>query len=155
MRPRLFAYTLHCARCHNGTGDRGMHADYQVLGVVEATRHCSARPSFANGGPETSIAATAARAHNVGVAGRVHRPFGPHDDSAKISSQNGFSEGVAAVSLDLKLWGYINTHGETVIPAQFTGAMPFSEGLALVTFPHGTVPTSTTAVRLQSMFLRD
>lgn len=43
-----------------------------------------------------------------------------------------FSEGVAAVSLDGQKWGFINTSGMMVIPAQFEKVASFSEGLAKV-----------------------
>jgi hypothetical protein len=42
-----------------------------------------------------------------------------------------FSEGLAAVKIDGK-WGYIDTAGTLVIPAQYKKAQPFSEGLAAV-----------------------
>jgi WG containing repeat len=40
-----------------------------------------------------------------------------------------FSEGLAAVKLKDK-WGYIDKMGKTVIPFQYDGTLPFSDGLS-------------------------
>lgn len=52
--------------------------------------------------------------------------------SFNIGFARDFSEGVAAVSMDGKKWGFINTKGVVVIKAQFEKAASFSEGLAKV-----------------------
>lgn len=52
-----------------------------------------------------------------------------------------FSEGLASAELDGK-WGFIDRTGAFVIPAKFSGAYRFSDGLALVTDLTG-IPTST------------
>lgn len=43
-----------------------------------------------------------------------------------------FSNGLAAVSEDGKLFGYINNQGQTIIPFEFSTALPFKDGLAIV-----------------------
>jgi len=43
-----------------------------------------------------------------------------------------FSEGLAAVSVDGELWGFIDRHGNMVIEPQFANAHSFAEGLAAV-----------------------
>ena len=47
-------------------------------------------------------------------------------------SQEPFTEGLAAVSVDKKLFGYIDKTGKMVIPPKYYRAVWFSEGLAAV-----------------------
>lgn len=49
----------------------------------------------------------------------------------KCQAIGGFYEDLAAIKQNGK-WGYINTHGEIVIPCQYKFALDFSEGLAAV-----------------------
>lgn len=75
---------------------------------------------------------------------RAQRPGAPNFDiyinidGKTLNMQDGdfqflgrFSEGLAAVKRDVR-FGYINTHGEIVIPVQYFDAFEFSEGLAAV-----------------------
>lgn len=43
-----------------------------------------------------------------------------------------FSEGLAAVDVDMMKWGYINTKGEMVVPARWTFACNYNDGVAFV-----------------------
>ena len=46
-----------------------------------------------------------------------------------------FSEGMAAVSLELQRWGYIDRTGKLVIDCQFNSSSSFKNGLAQVSLP--------------------
>lgn len=71
-----------------------------------------------------------------------------------------FKEGYSLFQNEDRLWGYIDTAGNIVIPPRFTLARPFSEGLAMVVDSTGhcgfintqgeTVITTTIKERLQS-----
>ncbi len=51
----------------------------------------------------------------------------------KYSSEDEFSEGLAAVQVEVEgKWGYIDKTGKVLIPAQWSSAVGFSEGLAAV-----------------------
>ena len=43
-----------------------------------------------------------------------------------------FSEGLAAVDVDMMKWGYINTKGEMVVQARWTFACNYNDGVAFV-----------------------
>lgn len=53
-------------------------------------------------------------------------------NGARFAAAEPFSEGLAAVSVDGKRYGYINRAGQFVIEPQFAYAEPFSEGVAAV-----------------------
>lgn len=53
-------------------------------------------------------------------------------NGARFAAAEPFSEGLAAVSVDGKSYGYINRTGQFVIEPQFAYAEPFREGLAAV-----------------------
>lgn len=53
-------------------------------------------------------------------------------NGARFAAAEPFSEGLAAVSVDGKNYGYINRAGQFVIEPQFAYAEPFSEGVAAV-----------------------
>lgn len=53
-------------------------------------------------------------------------------DAHHYESGSNFSEGLAAVQVQNKGWGFIDKTGTLVIPPQFESALSFSEGLAAV-----------------------
>ena len=55
--------------------------------------------------------------------------------SFQFDDANGFSEGLAAVTIKEKT-GYIDTAGKLIIPAKFDAGFHFSEGLAVVIIAH-------------------
>src|SRR6185369_15225574 len=57
-------------------------------------------------------------------------------DATKYESAAGFSDGLAAVKVSHKGWGFIDKAGSLVIPPRFESATSFSEGLAGV-LSHG------------------
>jgi len=71
-------------------------------------------------------------AHQPFVVAYIDRQGELMFNGARFASAQPFSEGLAAVSLDGKSYGYINHAGELVIKPQFGYAEPFAEGLAAV-----------------------
>jgi hypothetical protein len=56
----------------------------------------------------------------------------------EVQDRKPFKDGLAAVKVN-ELWGYINTAGKLVIPAQYKKVSNFSEGRAWVTDPSGII----------------
>lgn len=61
-------------------------------------------------------------------------PEGKPEVKVEATRVGDFSQGLAAVEIDGKAWGYVNKVGERVIAPRFTEASSFSEGLAAVSF---------------------
>lgn len=66
--------------------------------------------------------------------GQIMLPGGGMDitDTPDFAEVREFSEGLAAVSRDGTLWGFIDRNAQFVIPPQFQAAREFSEGVAPV-----------------------
>lgn len=65
------------------------------------------------------------------------QPAADRDDPQRWSSGAVFSEGLCAVQVDGRLFGYIDRSGDFVIPPSFTRAADFVGGRALVGLPEG------------------